>query len=294
MVFPNAFIVGVNKAGTTAVFNTLSRQRGVCASTTKETHFFDPLKYGKEPPPLAKYEEFFRPQPEDSVILEATPGYFYGGAKIASRLREISPQGRAVIILREPGSRAFSWWRFCRTRLLLPQDLSFEDYLKECASRGLSPESSPEGVGWRGLSGGHYDHWLPEWQHVFGDDLLVAYSDQFTASGSEAISRVAEHLRIDLEDTEAGRDNVSVDIKNTVVQKAALKVNAAGERLWRAHPGLKKKLLRAYYRVNSRADQAKMSEDARRLLTAHFAEPLSRLRTQLPDVPERWGRDEKA
>lgn len=288
MVYPNAFIVGVNKAGTTAVFNTLSRQQGVCASTTKETHFFDPLKYGKEPPPLTEYEEFFRPQPGDEVVLEATPGYFYGGEKIASRLREISVQGRAVIILREPGSRAFSWWRFCRTRLLLPQELSFEDYLNECSSRGLEPERNQEDVGWRGLSGGHYDQWLPQWQDTFGDDLLVVYSDDFVESGSAAMARVASHLRINLTEGEAGRDNVSVDIKNPTLQRLALKLNSAGERLWRDHPDLKKRLLRAYYRMNSRSVQEKMSDEARGMLSEHFEGSLSRLRGQLPNVPERW------
>lgn len=289
MAIPNAFIVGVNKSGTTSVFNALSTQPGVCASTTKETHFFDPLKYGDPLPPLSEYEKFFEPKPADNVVLEATPGYFYGGAPLAERLREVSPSGRAAIILREPGARAFSWYRFARTRLLLPQELTFDDYLDHCEPLGLEPEKDKDKVGWRGLSGGHYSRWMPAWKDTFGDDLLVMYSDDFRADRDAAIARIGAHLGIGVVATEKSDSNVSVDISSAMLQKFALKINRAGERIWRRNPRLKQRLLGAYYRVNSRRKQEEMSGEARHRLDEHFVESLTELREQLPDVPKAWG-----
>ncbi|GGD31426.1 hypothetical protein GCM10010915_09620 [Microbacterium faecale] len=289
VVTPSSFIVGVNKSGTTSVFNSLSRQPNVCASNTKETHFFDPLKYGRELPPLAEYEKFFEPRSTDDVVFEATPGYFYGGRVLAEKLREVSPQSRVAIILREPGARAFSWYRFARTRLLLPQDMTFEEYLNRCEPLGLAPEDEEDQVGWRGLSGGRYEQWLPAWQQTFGDDLLVMYSDDFYANHAEALQRIGTHLRIDVTNTDRNDSNVSVDISNATLQRLALGVNRVGERIWRQNPKLKRSLLNFYYKVNSRRKQERMTEESRQRLDRYFSSPLAQLRMLLPDVPGGWG-----
>lgn len=289
MILPNAFIVGVNKAGTTAVFNALSRQPRVCVSATKETHYFDPLKYGQETEPLDRYAAYFSPSPTDTTVLEATPGYFYGGRQIASAIRRVSPSGRAAIILREPGARAFSWWRFCRTRLILPQDLGFESYLDRCEKLGFAPETDSESVAWRGLSGGHYAHWLPEWQSEFGSDLLVMYSDSFREEPAGALNTIAMHFGIEVTSHDSGNDNVSVDIKNQRLQRMALAVNRYGEQIWRRNPKTKQRLLSVYYRFNARDRQEQMTPAARERLNSHFEDSLVALRNLLPDVPARWG-----
>lgn len=64
-----------------------------------------------------------------------------------------------------------------------------------------------------------------------------------------------------------------------------------GERVWRRFPGLKSKLMGAYYALNARKQQdAKMSDPARARLDDYFAESIAELRTQLPNVPQGWGR----
>lgn len=228
MALPNAFIVGVPKSGTTSVFSALSQQPGVCPSATKEAHFFDPLRYGEPLPPLSEYEKLFAPREGDTVLLEATPGYFHGGAAIAERIREVSPHGKVAVILREPGARAYSWYRFQRTRVKLPQDLSFDDYITECAKYGPEAESTKGRGPWTGLSGGLYSHWLPDWQRVFGQDLLVMFSEDFRNEPEASLRRIGAHLGIEIVDSDVSDKNVSVDISNARVQKIALKLNNAG------------------------------------------------------------------
>lgn len=138
MTLPNAVIAGVNKAGTTSLFHTLAQQDGVCPSRVKETHFFDPLKYGEQLPPLEQYAELFPAAPDGATVLEATPGYFYGGATLATAMAAGLPSVRVAVVLREPGERAFSWWRFGRSRLLVDPDQSFAAYLRRCAELGRS------------------------------------------------------------------------------------------------------------------------------------------------------------
>lgn len=292
MTRPNALIVGVNKAGTTALFNALSQHPSVIVSDKKETHFFDPLKYGEPLGSLAAYDALFPNAPSDSVVLEATPGYFYGGVRVAEAIDATAKDSRVIIVLREPGSRAYSWWKFCRTRLLLPQELGFDEYLDTCEALELDPERQREAVAWRGLSGGDYARFLPEWLNVFGTRLLVIYHDDLRAHPQRTLDAVCAHLQISPLEHVPSEDNVSVDVRNGSLQRIALRVNDAAESLWRRFPTLKKRLRAMYYVVGARRTQDRMTPAQRRRLNAHFAPSLRQLRTILPDVPANWGETE--
>lgn len=288
MTIPNALLVGVNKAGTTAVFSALARHEAVCASSTKETHFFDPIKYGEPLPPIVEYEAFFDRRPGQFVVLEATPGYFYGGRVMAETIRAMSPDSKIVVILREPSGRAFSWYRFCRTRMLLPQDLDFSTYIDRCIELGLDPEEHRELTGWRGLSGGLYSRWLPEWRAVFGDDLLVVFHDDLEHDFARTLNAIGLHFGLDVNHLPTARDNVSVDIRRMWLQRMALRANDAGELLWRRFPGLKDRLRSRYYRFNSRPEQTRLLAADRDRLRSHFAPSVAELKNQLGHVPPAW------
>lgn len=290
MVRPNALVVGVNKAGTTSIFNALESHGEVTASLTKETHFFDPLKYGEPLDPPSAYDRYFPPEADTACVLEATPGYFYGGGSIAAAIREYTDGARCLIVLREPGSRAFSWWRFARSRLLVPQHISFMEYVERCVPLGLQPEGSRELVGFRGLSGGHYAHWLPAWHVAFGSDLMVMFYDDLVRSFPDALAAIARHFRIEAGGFRAlGRGNVTVDIRSAKGQALALSVNRLGERAWRRLPAAKRRLRRLYYGINSRARQEELSPDERAWLDDYFRGPVQELRRMLPGVPHEWG-----
>jgi len=273
-------IVGVNKAGTTSLFHALSSHPDITPSKVKETHFFDPIKYGEPMPSLETYSRFFPQSGTAPVVLEATPGYYYGGAPLARSLAQALPGVKIIVVLREPGQRAFSWWRFCRSGLLLDPELSFDDYLQRCAELGMSPESSRELVGWRALSGGMYSRYLPHWQEVFGDRLLVMFHDELVADATAAVHRVCRHLGIvPTASVPRRQDNVTTDVENRALQRVALKVNRTGERLWRTVPVLKSTLRSAYYRVNARKEQDRLDQAHRQWLTDHFKSDLTALRS---------------
>ena len=55
----DAIIAGVNKAGTTSLFVSLSTHPDVAPSSIKETRFFLPARYGQPLPPAAEWDAFF-------------------------------------------------------------------------------------------------------------------------------------------------------------------------------------------------------------------------------------------
>ena len=283
MALPNAIIAGVNKAGTTSLFNALAAHDQVLAARVKETHFFDPLKYGEELPDLDEYALFFDAAQAAPVVLEATPGYFYGGARVAREIARVLPDVRTVVILREPGARAYSWWRFCRSRLLLDHAISFREYLERCAALGQEPESSRKLVAWRGLSGGMYSSFLPAWQDVFGEGLFIGFYEDLQRDPEAVLAQICAYLGIAAPPAQAwGRDNITTDVVNPSLQRLALRANRRLGAVWRAAPGVKAAARSAYYRVNAARSQEQLSPADRRWLTDYYADELVRLAALLP------------
>jgi len=288
-VLPNAFIVGVEKAGTTALYNALSRHPEVTSSHVKETHFFDPLRFGEPLPEMTEYQQMFPPGNGNTrITLEATPGYFTGGTVVAEAIRKWAPNGKAVIVLRDPTTRAFSWWRFVRSRLRVSQNLSFEEYLQICEAKGLEPERH-RGLGpWRALSGGRYELWLAQWMTVFGEDLLVLFHEDLRTDGDKFAEQVAQHFELDAEALVFSSDNASTDITNASAQRMALAMNAAGDRFWTRAPWLKSALRRGYYALNARDEQAVIALETQRWLNEYYATTRAEVARELGRVPLSW------
>ena len=84
MILPNLIIAGVPKSGTTFLFQLLRNHPEICTSLIKETRSFKRDISGKCIIDLEKYSNFFSHHKNEKIILEASPGYFYGGKEMAS------------------------------------------------------------------------------------------------------------------------------------------------------------------------------------------------------------------
>ncbi|MCV2491124.1 sulfotransferase [Geodermatophilus sp. YIM 151500] len=290
MVLPNGIVAGVNKAGTTAIFHALAAQENVAVSDVKETKFFSPLRDGRPLPDLAEYSALFPAETTAQAVVEATPSYFYGGERIARGIDDALPGVRVAVVLREPGSRTYSWWRFSRSRLWIPSDMDFRTYLEKSAQLEGDPETQSGMVGWRGLSGGLYSRYLPAWQQVFGPRLLTLFYDDVRADFEGAMRRICAHFGVERIPgaEESTEHNVTTDVNSAALQRWALRVNNAGEKFWRRAPGVKAALRRGYYSLNARKVQVGgMSPDDRRWLDDYFREEIGRLRELTADIPDR-------
>jgi Sulfotransferase domain len=289
MVLPNAIIAGVNKAGTTAVFHALAQQKNVAVSDVKETMFFNPLRRGEPLPDLSEYAALFPKETDADAVVEATPSYFYGGEPLARGIDAALPGVKIAVILREPGSRAYSWYRFARSRLWIPADTDFPTYLQQCSSVDGDVEELPGMLGLRGLSGGMYSRWLPAWQEVFGPRLLILFYDDVRSDFEGSMQRLCAHFGIErIPDSQPSQEhNVTTDVSSAALQRVALRVNREGERLWRRFPRLKAALRGGYYRLNARKVQEGMTAEDRRWLDDYFREEIDRLAALTEDLDGR-------
>jgi len=283
------------KAGTTALFNTLASQSRVSASSVKEPDYFSPVRYGEPLLPPARYASYFSDGVDIDAVVEATPTYFHGGRPTATAIQALVPEVKIVVILREPGARAFSWWRFCRSGFMIDPDLSFSAYLRRCASLDEDPEASRELLAFRGLSDGIYSRDLPVWREMFDKRLLVVFYEDLRERPDDFLGQVADHIGLKLDpDTAVRSHNITVDISNRSLHRVASKLNMAGERVWRSHPLLKSKVRAAYYAVNGRKQQDRMNEPDKRWLDDYYSDEIKKLRSlfsqgsRLPSWLQRW------
>jgi hypothetical protein len=271
---PNLVIAGVNKAGTTSLFTYLSRHPAVCGSTVKETCHFLPLRYGQAAAPLDQYRAFFPACGDAAVVMEATPGYFYGGGAVADEIRSSVPGVKVVVVLREPVARLVSFYQFQKSRLTLPYDLTLDEYVAGCDT--IEPErfSDPGLNPWFGVQGGYYHAYLPAWIDAFGTDLRVLYFDELVGDPRRTVLDLAAWLEVDPEpfaDADFITENRTVAPRKPSFQRAALAVNRRLEATFRSHPRLKKSLRAVYYRANTGPAVAPSAE-LRRALIDRYAD----------------------
>jgi hypothetical protein len=108
MRFPDFFIVGHAKSGTTAMYQMLKRHPEIYMPNGKEPWFFADELHERTPPrpegtprTLAEYAAWFQDAREDQRVGEATALYLWSQTA-AARIAEVRPDARIIAILREP------------------------------------------------------------------------------------------------------------------------------------------------------------------------------------------------
>ena len=105
----NFLIAGVQKGGTTALFDYLGDFPDIALSQVKEVHFFDDEGQDWARPDYGAYEARF-PKPAGRPCGEATPIYAYWPQSL-ERVATYNPRMRLILVLRDPVQRAWSHWR---------------------------------------------------------------------------------------------------------------------------------------------------------------------------------------
>lgn len=282
---PNLVVVGVSKAGTTSLFDYLGRHPDVGQSDVKELRYFTPLRYGDPLPPLSSYAQHFRHCADQRYAVEATPGYFYGGRSVARGLHETCGSVRVVLSLREPGDRCWSWFRFVKSRLRIPRELGFDDYLDRCQElHDAGVDGEVEHQPYWGLGGGCYAEWLDDWVEEFGPDLRVVFFDDLVQHPEVVMDGLFDWLELDGGQGATAAleaSNKTEQYRNRAVQRLAVSVNRRGERFFRRHPRLKRGLRSGYYALNRAEPSESMSATARERLDEFYRPHNARLSDQL-------------
>ncbi|MGB3768658.1 MAG: sulfotransferase [Phormidesmis sp.] len=126
MTLPNFLIFGVQKAGTTSVYNYLKQHPQVYTSPIKETEFLS-RKSARKPELLndedrtgltkggrqkivtiERYEALFDAAGEAIALGEASPNYLFAHEQAVPNIQTYIPHAKLIAILRNPVERAYS------------------------------------------------------------------------------------------------------------------------------------------------------------------------------------------
>ncbi len=258
-------IAGVNKAATTSLFSYLKNHPQICPSNKKETGHFLHIRYGMPTPPLSHYQRFFPDCQNAKYFLEATGGYFYGGVVVVNEISRSLLNPKIIIVLREPISRLFSFYKFKKNMLELDERVSFEEYIEICEKMSFEDKNKKENNVFWGIDGGFYSKYIQDWLDAFSpNDIRILFFDDIIDRIPQVLDSIYEWLEIKNETREVisqfSIENKSVKYKFRHLQKIALKLNWRFERFWRSHPTLKNQLRRAYYSINGSSAKEKISD----------------------------------
>ncbi len=107
-------VAGVQKGGTTALFDYLSLHPRLAMAAVKEVHFFDDETMDWAAPDYAAYHAAFPPA-DGRLRGEATPIYTYWPNAL-ERIAAYNPAMRLIVLFRDPVERAWSHWKMERAR----------------------------------------------------------------------------------------------------------------------------------------------------------------------------------
>lgn len=162
-LYPNLFLIGAPKCGTTALYHALSHLPQVTMSRVKETGFFaNPALYPLGPDHYLR--SYFPAPPTTPYRGEASPWYLYSD-QAPGRIHQAVGSGPIMVaLLRNPTDRAISMY--------------FDQVGAGLEGRPIEEALSPTARPMRRyeqnyLDQGRYSHHLERWLRQFGDHVHV-------------------------------------------------------------------------------------------------------------------------
>jgi len=191
--WPNFFIVGAPRAGTTSLYEYLKNVPGIFMSTVKEPDYFsvnilddnDPVKK-----PIRKKEQYLMLFNNDAKILgEASPNYL-ADHEAPKLIHKVSPNAKILISLRDPVERVFSHFlllkdRFARTEKtfheIIPIELNYKNSKKSYS-----------------LKHGLYSESVKRYLEIFGtNQVKIIIFEEWVKNPKKTIEEILKFLNLD-------------------------------------------------------------------------------------------------
>ncbi len=190
--WPNFFIVGAPRCGTTSLYEYLNQTPGVFMSPIKEPNYFcvsvNPnIKLSQVIRDKKKYLNLFKHVKDEIAIGEASVPYLWD-PKAPLSIHEAVPDARIIMILRDPVERALSHY------LLLvglgSENLSFSDAIRKAI------KAKPDYSG-RIIETGLYFEQVKRYEKIFGlDQIKIIIFEEFVADTWNSVKDVLRFLGV--------------------------------------------------------------------------------------------------
>ncbi|ADE83931.1 sulfotransferase family protein [Rhodobacter capsulatus] len=194
---PDIFIIGTMKGGTTALHRILTEHPQIHSGTQKEIHYFS-LNYAEGDD---WYHRHFAGLPAGQHYVDASPTYFDAcNTPLMPRLIDrYNPQGKLILITRNPIERAISHFRHLQVVNKIPalMDMSPDMFFNRDLARMLP------GIG---VIQSNYMHIIgfslymakaQRFAGIFGERLLVIDNTQLRNDPKATVRRMFEHVGVD-------------------------------------------------------------------------------------------------
>ena len=190
--WPNLFIVGAPKGGTTSLWRYLDLHPDIYMSPFKEPHFF----MGSYPPDLAlteaEYLGLFTGATHETWLGEASTRYMLDEAS-PELIKRTVPEARILISLRDPAERAYSdYWSYVKFGL---ETRPFEAVVAEELDEPNAPtDADPyKLVLYPGFYATHVERYLS----VFGDKVHIGFLEDLQSDAQGEVRSILEFLGAD-------------------------------------------------------------------------------------------------
>jgi hypothetical protein len=246
MALPDFLVIGAPKAGTTALHTALARHPGLYLSRVKEPKFFltdgpppdrggpgDAQTYREHVWRREDYEALFSAAPAGTLRGESTPFYLYDLAA-QRRIRDLIPDVRLIVILRDPVERAHSNW----THLWSAGREPAGDFLRACAEEDRRVAAGWSAF-WHYLRLGRYGEQLDHLFTLFPrEQVLVFRYIRLLDEPARVLDEICAFLGVDQGIiSEIPRENVTSHPERSIAHAALSWVLRGAEAAGRHLPG---------------------------------------------------------
>lgn len=197
-IWPNFYIVGAVKSGTTSLYAYLRQHPQVFLPVRKEPHFFTQPHPSREQAHLIRYvadvkhyQRLYRGADAFPRIGDASPSYLWC-PEAAQRIHRVAPDAKIIAILRDPVERAYAQYLMDFTEGAI--HLPFAQALR----RDWERSDKGWGVSQLYVELGQYSEQIRRYQALFGrDQVLVLLLEDLKRRPRMVLERVTEFLEID-------------------------------------------------------------------------------------------------
>ena len=204
--FPNLFIPGVQKGGTTALSSFLAQHPDICLVEGKEAHVFDDPEYHNSSDKLAfaekKYKSKLKHYNGEKFILDATPITMLHPEFIKAVVNT-SPNAKHIVMLRDPIDRALSQYAMSKERgleskspflALLLERWRMRDFYQELPKAPFESKYRDQSY----LLRGNYRRQLFQlYEYVDKNNLLVMKQERLLNHHAKALEEITDFLDIE-------------------------------------------------------------------------------------------------
>lgn len=275
--WPNFFIVGVSKGGTTSLYNYLQGIPQIFLPIRKESHYFSrkiiPENHSERPVrSQVDYLKLFENAPDKSIIVDASATHL-SDPEAPKLIHEVSPEVKILISLRNPIERAYSAYLMHWSRTIIKKTFLDEISYELTHKIDLSKPNIR-------LPAGFYYEDVKRYLEIFGkNNVKIIIFEEWIKDPKRTIEEILKFINLNY-----NLNNFHYDIFNRFyVPKGEFSENLLKSKqivnISRIIPlGLRRFLKNRIFMTNSKPN---MDYKSRKILFAYYQENVNKLQSLL-------------